>query len=95
MLIMDIPAASGVISLKGHDIMDIARFDEGIQHMIVFEVLAAGAAVGLKGDGWRLFLDENGYRKALAEQEQGLILIRNHAGVLSGHLVHDNQGTDM
>lgn len=39
----------------------------------------------------RLFLTDEGYKKALAAQEKGQTKILNHANVFSGHLRYDHK----
>lgn len=56
---------AGAQNYKGHDYMDLARFDENTRHMIIFHVLIHDSPVGDKGDRMRLFLSEKGYQKAL------------------------------
>ena len=56
---------AGTQNYKGHDYMDLARFDENAPHMVIFHVLTHDSPVGDKGDRMRLFLSEKGYRKAL------------------------------
>lgn len=82
---------SGAEKLKGHDIMALERFDPDVHHMIVFEVLSYESPMGSKGDRMRLFLTDEGYRKALDNQEQGHLKIKNHAKVVSGHLHYDRR----
>lgn len=90
-LIDEARRASGAPTLAGHDIMDLMRFDENTRHMIVFDVLSHDSPVGFKGERMRLFLTDEGYKKALDAQEKGQTKILNHAKVLSGHLHYDNK----
>lgn len=90
-LIDEARRASGAPQLAGHDIMDLMRFDPDTRHMIVFDVLRHDSPVGFKGERMRLFLTDEGHKKALAAQEQGQIKILNHAKVLSGHLHYDHK----
>ena len=39
---------AGAQSYKGHDYMDLARFDENTRHMIIFHVLTHDSPVGDK-----------------------------------------------
>ena len=55
---------AGAQNYKGHDYMDLARFDENTRHMIIFHVLTNDSPVGDKGDRMRLYLSEKGYAKA-------------------------------
>ena len=82
---------SGAQKLSGHDIMALERFDPATRHMIVFDVLTHDSPVGWKGEKMRLFLTDAGYSKALENQENGHIKIRNHAKVLSGDLHYDHK----
>lgn len=81
---------SGAEQLRGHDIMDLMRFAEATRHMVVFEVLSDEAGVGFKGDRMRLFLTETGYRNLLEKEQRGMISKKNHALVISGHLIYDD-----
>ena len=76
----------GTEKLRGHDIMAIERFDPEVRHMIVFDVLSSEAHVGYKGDKMRLFLSDEGYKKALKDQEYGFIKIKIYAKVRNGYL---------
>ncbi len=75
---------SGAEQLKGHDIMELERFDPEVCHMVIFDVLSGDSLVGEKGDRMRLFLTDAGYRKFLDRQERGEIVIQNHARVAQG-----------
>lgn len=86
---------SGAERLKGHDIMALERFDPDVHHMIIFDVLSWEANLGDKGDKMRLFLTDEGYRKASDKQDQGYIKIRNHAKVAAGHLHYDRRDRDL
>lgn len=81
---------SGAEKLKGHDIMALERFDPEVRHMVVFDVLSFESPVGDKGDKMRLFLTDEGYRKAMENQERGFIKIQNHAKVHNGYLNYDH-----
>lgn len=82
---------AGAQNYKGHDYMDLARFDENTRHMIVFTVLTHDAPVGDKGDKMRLYLSEKGYNKAMDSEKKGEIKIHSHAKVRSGHLIYDHK----
>ena len=86
---------SGARKLEGHDIMALERFDPEVSHMIVFDVLSGEASIGDKDNRMRLFLTESGYKKALENQNNQYIHIRNHAYVNHGHLQYDNPGNDL
>ena len=79
---------SGAEKLKGHDIMALERFDPEVRHMVVFDVLSFESPVGDKGDKMRLFLTDEGYQKALENQERGFIKLKNHAKVHNLSLIH-------
>ena len=70
---------SGAEKLKGHDIMALERFDPEVRHMVVFDVLSFESPVGDKGDKMRLFLTDEGYRKAM---ELSLIHISYDSNVI-------------
>lgn len=80
---------AGAQNYKGHDYMDLARFDENTRHMIIFHVLTHDSPVGDKGDRMRLFLSDKGYQKALANEMDGNIQILSHAKVIYGNLLYD------
>ena len=83
---------AGAQNYKGHDYLDLARFDENTRHMIIFDVLTHDSPVGFKGDRMRLFLADAGYQKALENQERGNIKILSHARVIRGDLFYDRKG---
>ena len=82
---------AGAQNYKGHDYMDLARFDENTRHMIIFYVLTHNSPVGDKGDRMRLFLSDKGYRKALENEKSGNIQILSHAKVIRGNLLYDRK----
>ncbi|MGI5880544.1 MAG: DUF5720 family protein [Syntrophomonadaceae bacterium] len=82
---------SGAPKLAGHDIMELERFAPDTRHMIVFDVLSHKSPVGCKGERMRLFLTDEGYKKALASQDRHEIKIKNHARVSSGNLAYDHR----
>ena len=86
---------SGAEKLKGHDIMALERFDPQVRHMVVFDVLSFESPVGYKGDKMRLFLTDEGYQKALENQERGFIKLKNHAKVHNGYLNYDHKDRDL
>ncbi len=86
---------SGARKLEGHDIMALERFDPEVKHMIVFDVLSDKSSIGDKGSRMRLFLTDEGYRKALENQKQQYIHIRNHAKVMGGNLRYDYPEKDL
>lgn len=90
-LMEEMRVKAGAQNYKGHDYMDLARFDENTRHMIIFDVLSHDSPVGFKGERMRLFLSDTGYRKALENQEKGHIKVLNHAKVIRGDLVYDHK----
>ena len=82
---------AGAQNYKGHDYLDLARFDENTRHMIIFHVLTYDSSVGDKGDRMRLFLSDKGYRKALENEKDGNIQILSHAKVIRGNLSYDRK----
>ena len=82
---------AGAQNYRGHDYMDLARFDEKPRHMILFDVLTNRSSVGCKGERMRLFLSDTGYAKALENQQNGHIKIFSHAKVIRGDLLYDHK----
>ena len=82
---------AGAQNYKGHDYMDLARFDENIRHMIIFHVLTHDSPVGDKGDKMRLYLSDKGYQKALENTQSGNIRILSHAKLVQGNLRYDRK----
>ena len=82
---------AGAQNYKGHDYMDLARFDENTSHMIIFHVLTHDSPVGDKGDKMRLYLSDKGYQKALENARSGNIRILSHAKVKNGDLHYDRK----
>lgn len=73
--------------LKGHNILALERFMDGTCHMVEFIVRKGENTTGLPGDEVRLFLDEEGYKKALESQKRGEIKIKKDAYVIEGHIL--------
>ncbi len=82
---------AGAQNYHGHEYMDLARFSEGTRHMIIFDVLTYESPVGWKGERTRLFLSDEGYKKALEIQDKGHIKILSHAKVCHGDLFYDRK----
>ena len=82
---------AGAQNYKGHDYMDLARFDENTRHMIILHVLTHDSPVGDKGDKMRLYLSDKGYQKALENAQCGNIRILSHAKVIQGNLRYDRK----
>ncbi len=77
--------------LQGHDLSGIERFQKDTRHMIVLDVLNNDSPVGFKGERYRFFLCDAGYRNARASEKRGEINIRNHAAVTAGKLYPDKK----
>ena len=77
---------AGVQNYKGHDYMDLARFDENTRHMIIFHVLTHDSPVGDKGDKMRLYLSDKGYQKALENTQLFNLLCEKADDVYGGRL---------
>lgn len=90
-LMEEMRVKAGAQNYKGHDYMDLMRFDENTRHMIIFDVLTRDSPVGFKGDRMRLFLSDTGYQRAQENQEKGHIRILNHAKVVHGDLFYDHK----
>lgn len=90
-LMEEMRVKAGARNYKGHDYMDLMRFDENTRHMIIFDVLTRDSPVGSKGDRMRLFLSDTGYQRAQENQEKGHIRILNHAKVIHGDLFYDHK----
>lgn len=90
-LMEDARIRAGAQNYKGHDYMDLARFDENTRHMIIFHVLTHDSTVGDKGDKMRLYLSDKGYQKALENARNGNIRILSHAKVVQGNLRYDRK----
>ena len=76
----------------GQPLDDISRYAETTRHMIVFDVLDHGYPIGEKGDRVRVFLSDEGYTDALADQSNGKTKILRHARVKDGVLHYDTPG---
>lgn len=75
----------------GHGVMDVERFNENTRHMIVFRTLPREGTIGAEGERTRLFLTDQGYQKALEDQQCGMITIESHATVDNGSLTFDTE----
>ena len=82
---------AGAQNYHGHDYMDLQRFAENTQHMIIFDVLTDDSPIGWKGERTRVYLNEEGYQKSLKNQELGHIKILSHAKVRNGNLSYDSR----
>ena len=90
-LMEEMRVKAGAQNYRGHDYMDLARFDENTRHMVLFDVLTHNSPVGCKGERMRLFLSDTGYAKAQEHQERGHIKIFSHAKVIKGDLFYDRK----
>jgi hypothetical protein len=70
--------------------MALERFIESTRHMIIFNVLREECPVGDPGDRIRLFLSEEGYKKALRSQEREELKIISHSWVIKGRLSNES-----
>ena len=66
--------------LQGHDLS-----------VIVLDVLNNDSPVGFKGERYRFFLSDAGYRNARASEKRGEIKIKSHADVVAGKLYPDKK----
>ena len=55
------------------------------RHMITLEV-QKDCFVGFKGERFRFFLSDEGYRNAKCSEQEGEIRIKSHAAVVAGKL---------
>lgn len=77
--------------MQGHDLMGEERFIPEARHMITLDVLNNDSPVGYKGERYRFFLSDEGYKNAKASERRGEIKIRSHAAVCAGHLYPDKK----
>lgn len=77
--------------MQGHDLMGLERFLPDTRHMIVLDVLNNDSPVGYKGERYRLFLSDEGYKNAKKSQQRGEIKVRSHAAVAAGRLHPDKK----
>lgn len=77
--------------MQGHDLMGEERFLPEARHMITLDVLSNDSPVGYKGERYRFFLSDEGYKNAKASERRGEIKIRSHAAVCAGHLYPDKK----
>ena len=80
--------------LLGHDLMGEERFMKEAHHMITLEVLNDNSPVGHKGECYRFFLSDEGYKNAKLSEKRGEIKIKSHASVFCGKLYPDKKLTD-
>ena len=76
--------------MQGHDLSGIERFRPETRHMITLEVQKQ-CFVGFKGERFRFFLSDEGYRNAKCSEQEGEIKIKSHAAVVAGKLYPDKK----
>ena len=74
--------------LQGHDLSGKERFRPETRHMIMVEVQKQ-CFVGFKGERFRFYLSDEGYRNAKRSEQEGEIKIKSHAAVVDGKLYPD------
>lgn len=77
--------------MQGHDLMGLERFMEETRHMITLDVLNNDSPVGYKGERYRFFLSDEGYKNARSSEQRGEIKIKSHAAVMAGKLYPDKK----
>ena len=86
---------SGAEKLKAMTLWPWSGLTRRYATWVVFDVLSFESPVGYKGDKMRLFLTDEGYQKALENQERGFIKLKNHAKVHNGYLNYDHKDRDL
>ena len=76
--------------LQGHDLSGKERFRPETRHMITLEV-QKDCFVGFKGERFRFYLSDEGYRNAKHSEQEGEIRIKSHAAVVAGKLYPDKK----
>ena len=76
--------------LQGHDLSGKERFRPETRHMIMVEVQKQ-CFVGFKGERFRFYLSDEGYRNAKRSEQEGEIKIKSHAAVVAGKLYPDRK----
>ena len=76
--------------LQGHDLSGKERFHPETRHMITLEV-QKDCFVGFKGERFRFYLSDEGYRNAKHSEQEGEIRIKSHAAVVAGKLYPDKK----
>ena len=76
--------------LQGHDLSGKERFRPETRHMIMLEVQKQ-CFVGFKGERFRFYLSDEGYRNAKRSEQEGEIKIKSHAAVVAGKLYPDRK----
>jgi len=75
--------------LLGHGLMGAERFMPEARHMVIVDILNNDGPVGCKGERYRFFLSDEGYKNAKASERRGEVKIRSHAAVAGGKLYYD------
>ena len=76
--------------MQGHDLSGKERFHPETRHMITLEV-QKDCFVGFKGERFRFYLSDGGYRNAKHSEQDGEIKIKSHAAVVAGKLYPDKK----
>ena len=76
--------------MQGHDLSGKERFRPETRHMITLEV-QKDCFVGFKGERFRFYLSDEGYRNAKHSEQEGEIRIKSHAAVVAGKLYPDKK----
>ena len=76
--------------MQGHDLSGKERFRPETRHMITLEV-QKDCFVGFKGERFRFYLSDGGYRNAKHSEQDGEIKIKSHAAVVAGKLYPDKK----
>ncbi len=76
--------------MQGHDLSGKERFYPETRHMITLEV-QKDCFVGFKGEWFRFYLSDKGYRNAKHSEQEGEIKIKSHAAVVAGKLYPDKK----
>ena len=76
--------------MLGHDLSGKERFHPETRHMVTLEV-QKDCFVGFKGERFRFYLSDEGYRNARHSEQEGEIRIRSHAAVADGKLYPDQK----
>ena len=78
-------------AIRGHDLMGEERFLPEARHMVEVDILNNQSPVGSKGERYRFFLSDEGYKNARASEKRGEIKIKSHAAVCAGKLYPDRK----
>ena len=76
--------------IKGHDLSGEERYLPQTRHMITLDI-QRDCAVGFKGECFRFYLSDEGYRNAKYSEQKGEIKIKSHAAVVAGKLYPDKK----